>query len=322
MATSTTKTNKTEAEIATLEGDEQIKSQSLWRTALRRLSRDYLTLAAIGVLLILALLATFAPAIEDAYGVSYTLTDSNVRLFVPCLIEPCPENASLTHPLGTDNLGRDMMARLLYGGRVSLGIGFTAAIFSTLVGVTIGLISGYYQGSRFGFVDDAIMWFITTLNSIPTLLLLILLGSLLAPTVSTLIFVLTLVSWSSTMRLIRGETISHRSNEYVLSAQAAGARPLRIMFVHVLPNTFSVLITALAIQVGTIILVESALSFLGLGVRPPEPSWGNMLTEAQAYFRQGAHMSVLPGVMIVITVLSTYLLGDGLRDAFDPRNLK
>lgn len=321
MATSTS--NRAQAEIANLKKqEEELTSQSLWRTALRRLSRDYLTLGAMAVLLGMALLAAFAPNIEDAYNVSYTHPSSDVRLFQPCLWEPCPEQASTDHPLGTDNLGRDMLARLLYGGRVSLGIGFSAAVFSTLMGVTIGLIAGYYQGGTFGFVDDAIMWFITTLNSIPTLLLLIMLGSVLAPTIGTLIAVLTLVSWSSTMRLIRGETISQRSNEYVISAQAAGARPLRIMFVHVLPNTFSILITSLAIQVGTIILVESALSFLGLGVRPPEPSWGNMLTEAQSYFRQGAHMSILPGVMIVITVLSTYLIGDGLRDAFDPRNLK
>lgn len=124
------------------------------------------------------------------------------------------------------------------------------------------------------------------------------------------------------MRLIRGETIAKRNLEYVLSARALGARPLRIMFVHVLPNTFSVLITTLAIDIGTIILIESALSFLGLGVRPPEPSWGNMLTEAQSYFRPGPHMSIFPGLLIVITVLSTYLIGDGLRDAFDPQSVK
>ncbi len=121
------------------------------------------------------------------------------------------------------------------------------------------------------------------------------------------------------MRLIRGETIGQRSNEYVLSAEAAGAGPWRIMFRHILPNTLSVLLTAIAIQIGTMILIETALSFLGLGVRPPEPSWGNMLTGAQSHFRQGAHLSIFPGLLIVITVLSFYLLGDGLRDAFDPR---
>jgi peptide/nickel transport system permease protein len=286
-------------------------SESLLQTALRRLRKDYLTLAALATLLILGTLALTAPLIEDAYNVSYTQPDST-RQLLPL--------GSEGHPLGTDNLGRDMLARLMYAGRVSLGIGIAGAIFSTLVGVSIGLISGYYQGTSVGFIDDLIMWFVTTLTSIPTLLLLILLTSVLTPDVPTLIGVLTLISWSGTMRLIRGETISNRGKEYVLSARAIGANPLRIMFVHILPNTISVLVTAMAIQIGTLILVESALSFLGLGVRPPEPSWGNMLTEAQAYFRQGAHMSILPGVFIVITVLSTYLIGDGLRDAFDPQS--
>lgn len=311
MATSSVNEN-----VAQIGQDGLVKdrpSESLLQTAIRRLRKDYLTLGAIGVLLVLAFLAIAAPTIEDLYGVSYTQPDSTRQLLPP---------GSPGHPLGTDNLGRDMLARLMYAGRVSLGIGVSAAIFSTLVGVTIGLIAGYYQGSALGFIDDLIMWFVTTLTSIPTLLLLILLTSVLTPDIPTLIGVLTLVSWSGTMRLIRGEAIANRNQDYVLSAQALGARPFRIMFVHILPNTISVLVTALAIQVGTIILVESALSFLGLGVRPPEPSWGNMLTEAQAYFRQGAHMSLLPGIFIVITVLSTYLIGDGLRDAFDPRSRK
>lgn len=301
------------SDIAQIQYMKEHQDNSLFRTALRRLRRDYLTLAAFAVLLVLTLMALGAPLFEQYFEVSYTRTNSGAR-FLP-MGDP-------THPLGTDNLGRDMLSRLMYGGRVSLAIGIIAAFFSTFVGVTIGLIAGYYQGGPFGFIDDIIMWFITTLNSIPTLLLLILLTSVLTPTIGTLIAVLTLVSWSGTMRLIRGETISLRENEYIVSALALGARPLRIMFVHILPNTFSILITSLAIQIGTIILVESALSFLGLGVRPPEPSWGNMLTEAQSYFRQAPHMSTLPGLFIVATVLSLYLIGDGLRDAFDPRSRK
>jgi peptide/nickel transport system permease protein len=215
-----------------------------------------------------------------------------------------------------------MLARLLRGGQVSIFIGATAALTSTFLGVTVGLIAGYYQGGPFSFIDDFLIWFITTVNSIPTLLLLILLTAVLTPSIGVLIGVLTFVSWSGTMRLIRGETISLRENEYVLSARAVGASAPRIMFRHILPNTLSVLVVSMAIQVGTIILVESALSFLGLGVQPPEPSWGNMLTEAQNYFQNAPHMSTLPGLFIVATVLSTYLLGDGLRDALDPRNLK
>ncbi len=298
--------------VASLAEDKHA-SESLTRLALRRLSRDRLTLLAIGMLVILTVLSFMAPVIEDLLDVSYTATD--------------PTNEALPlftagHPLGTDTLGRDMLARLLYAGQVSLLIAFCAAILSTTIGVTIGLIAGYYQGSRFGFVDDIVMWFITTLNSIPTLMLLILIASVLAPTVPTLILVLTIISWTGAMRLVRGETIANREREYILSAKALGASPFRIMFMHILPNVLSILITALAIEIGTLILVESALSFLGLGVRPPTPSWGNMLTDAQRHFRLGAHLSILPGLLIVLTVLSLYLIGDGVRDAFDPRSNK
>jgi peptide/nickel transport system permease protein len=310
--TPTTARTAAAGDVANL-GVEQRRSTSLMRSALRRLRRDYLTLVALGVLLALSLLSLLAPMITEALDVSYTLPNSASR-FLPI--------GSEGHPLGTDHLGRDVLARLLYGGRVSLSIGVTAAVFCTLIGVSVGLVAGYYRGGPLSFVDDVIMWFITTLNSIPLLVLLILIASVLTPSIPTLILVLTLVSWSDTMRLIRGETISQRKNEYVISAQAIGARPLRIMFAHILPNTLSVLITAMAIQIGTLILIESALSFLGLGVRPPEPSWGNMLTGAQAHFRQGAHLSILPGLMIVITVLSLFLVGDGLRDAFDPSSRK
>lgn len=314
MSLSTTPESAKAEAIARMEAEEErIYARSLWTLAMGRLRKDYLTLGAFAVLLLLGVVSVFAPQIEETYGVSYRQPNSAVRLMPP---------GTEGHPLGTDDLGRDMLARLLYGGRVSLGIGLSAAFFSTIIGVSIGLLAGFYQGGALSFIDDLIMWFITTLNAIPTLLLLILLTSVLSPTISTLIAVLTLVSWTGTMRLIRGETIAQRENEYVVSARALGASAWRIMFVHILPNTFSVLVTTLAIQVGTLILVESALSFLGLGVRPPEPSWGNMLTQAQAYFRQAPHMSILPGLFIVVTVLSTYLIGDGLRDAFDPRSRK
>ncbi len=293
--------------------NDYIKSQSLFQSAMRRLSKDYLTLFALFLLISITILAIGAPFIERAYGVSYTLPIKGSELL---------PFGSEGHPLGTDELGRDVLARLLYGGRVSIFIGISAAIFSTVVGVSLGLITGYYQGGRFTIVDDIMTWLITTLNSMPTLLLLILLTSVLTPNLSTLIVVLTLVTWTGTMRLIRGETMVQRENEYVISARALGASAPRIMFVHILPNTISVLVTSMAIQIGSIILIESSLSFLGLGVRPPEPSWGNMLTQAQAYFRKAPHLSILPGLSIVITVLSLYLIGDGIRDAFDPKSRK
>lgn len=319
MATSVK--NLSASDVAKL--SEEFKSEGLIRKAMRRLSKDYLSLTAIGILVFLAIISYGAPFITDMLDVSYTIPLADRKL-AELGTEYCIEDtgACTTHWLGTDHLGRDILARLLYGGRVSLTIGIVAAIAATTIGVTIGLIAGYNQGGPFKIIDDIIMWFITTLNSIPLLLLLILIASVVTPSMEMLIGVLALVSWTGTMRLIRGETLSQRSNEYVISAKAMGASPFRIMFVHILPNTLSVLITALAIQIGTLILVESALSFLGLGVRPPEPSWGNMLTEAQSHFRDGPWLSVFPGVMIVVTVLSLYLLGDGLRDAFDPRSTK
>lgn len=315
---SNAKTPLSGTDIARL--NEQIKSESLIDKALRRLSRDYLSLFAIGILVLLSVVSFGGGIISNVLGVSAT-APFPARQYMAMGEEYCMEDGECTiHWFGTDHLGRDMLARVLYGGRVSLVIGFVGAIASATVGVTVGLIAGYYQGGPFGIIDDLIMWFITTLNSIPTLLLLILIASVTTPTIGILIVVLALVTWTGIMRLIRGESMAHRSKEYIIAARAMGANAPRIMFIHILPNTLSILVTTLAIQIGTVILVESALSFLGFGVRPPDPSWGNMLTGAQSHFRQGAHLSIIPGMMIVITVLCTYLIGDGLRDALDPRS--
>jgi peptide/nickel transport system permease protein len=286
---------------------------SLTQLAVRRLRKDYLTLGAMAMLLFLALSSFAAPLITDTYGGDYRLTDPRNRY------EPLGAEG---HPLGTDHLGRDHLARLLYAGQISIGIAFVAGICSTFLGISIGLIAGFYQGGQFGFIDDIIMWFITTLTSIPSLVLLILISAVARPSITILIFSLVLISWSGTMRLVRGETISQRAREYILSATAIGARPIRLMFVHILPNVFSVFIIALALEIGTLILVEAALSFIGLGVRPPTPSWGNMLTFAQSSFRVAPFLSIFPGLLIVATVLSLYLIGDGLRDAFDPQSTR
>jgi peptide/nickel transport system permease protein len=190
-------------------------------------------------------------------------------------------------------------------------------------------VAGYYQGGSLGIIDDLIMWFVTTLNSIPTLFLLLIVASVMRAqdigdnsSVLVLILILTFLGWTGTMRLVRGETLARRELEYTVAAKALGAGAGRIMFVHILPNMFSIIIVSLAIDIGTLILVESALSYLGLGVTPPTPSWGNMLNNAQSFFDRGPHLVFMPGILIVITVLCLYVIGDGLRDAFDPQATK
>jgi peptide/nickel transport system permease protein len=290
--------------------------ESLTALALRRLRRDYLTLVAMVVVLILALLAIFAPFIEtQILHVDYTRTNAE-KTFLPV--------GSPGHILGTDDLGRDTFIRLLYAGQVSLGIAFTAAILSLVIGVGLGVITGYYGG----IVDDIINWFITTLTSIPSLFLLLIVsavilqnrdlsGSILSGPF-TLVLILGLLGWTGTTRLVRGETLSLREREYILSARAIGASSWRVMFSHIVPNLFSIVVITLALDIGALILTESALSFLGLGVRLPTPTWGNMLTDAQSYFTKGIHLVIFPGFLISLTVLCLYIIGDGVRDAFDP----
>jgi peptide/nickel transport system permease protein len=302
-------------------------SESLTQKAMRRLRRDKLTLFSIFVILLMAS-ASFigAPLYENLMGVSYERTNISNAFQSPCLpaIGIGSEGCLSKHVFGTDDLGRDHMARLLYGGQISLGIGFFGAIISLSIGLTLGMITGYYGG----VIDDISNWVITTLNSIPSLFLLLIVSAVIIrnPSFSgtflrgpaALIMILGFLGWTGTARLVRGETLSIRERDYVLSARALGASPLRVMFVHIMPNMFSILAISLALDIGGLILVEASLSYLGLGVQPPFSSWGNMLNGAQDYFRKGVHLVIFPGLFIFITVLCLYIVGDGIRDAFDP----
>lgn len=306
-------------------GLEQRPAASLWRLGLRRLRRDYLTLIALFIITVMGILALFAPVISQRIlDVNYTSTSNQIFLDI----------GTEGHLLGTDDIGRDYFSRLLYGARVSLGIAFSSALISITIGVVLGLLSGFYQGGALKIVDDLLMWFITTLNSIPTLFLLIILvaalggsnsssvRSSISLSVFALILILSLLGWTGTMRLVRGEAIAQKNREYIVAARAIGASSPRIMFVHILPNVFSIIVVSLAIDIGNLILAESTLSYLGLGVQEPVPSWGNMLTDAQTFFTRGMHLLILPGSLIVVTVLCLYVIGDGLRDAFDPQMTK
>ena len=284
--------------------------ESLYTKALKRLRRDRLTMIMGIVMLGLIIFSISAPLIESVKDVSYRRTN----------LDNTFQTIDLTgqHTLGTDDLGRDHLARLARGGQITLAIAFCAAMLSLVIGVSLGVFTGYYGG----LFDDIVIWVITTINSIPTLFLLIIVVAFLSPGPVALILVLGLLGWPSTTRLVRGETISMRDREFIVSARALGASNVRIMFSHILPNLLSIVVVTLAIDIGSLMLAEAGLSFLGLGVQPPTPTWGNMLSNSQTFFQRGAHLAVVPGIFISVTVLCMYTIGDGIRDAFDPRSTR
>lgn len=279
---------------------------SLLQIALYRLRRDTLTMIAIAVLIILTVLSIGAPFIsESILHVDPNSTDGYQNM-LPV--------GTPGHILGTDNIGRDQLSRLLFAGQVSLGIAFVGAALSIGIGLLLGVVTGYYGG----IVDDFINWLIATLNSIPGLFLLLIVSAILRPGPGALVIVLGLLGWTFTTRLVRGETLTLRERDFIVSARSVGAPDRHIMLVHIIPNVISVTVVNLAITIGDLILLESALSFLGVGIQPPTPTWGNMLSNAQSFFKTGGHLVIFPGLLIVVTVLCLYIIGDGLRDAFDP----
>lgn len=260
---------------------------------------------AIAVLLILGLLSAAAPLFAAALHIDPDhVTEATYS-------PPGTDG----HILGTDDLGRDFFVRLLYAGQISLGIAITAGLLALTVGITLGVATGYYGG----ILDDFMIWFITTIDSIPQLYLLLLFSAMFKPSPIILVLVLGLLGWTGAMRLVRGETLSLREREFIVAARSVGASPWRTMFIHIVPNVFSIIIVTLALNIGSLMLTEAALSFLGFGVKPPTPTWGNMLTDAVTYFKKGPYLVFWPGLLIMIAVLCLYIIGDGLRDAFDPK---
>ena len=284
-------------------------SAGLWANAWYQLRRDRLTMAAAAVLLLLALAAIAAPLLADQVFRSTFEEQNLLRTYAKPTLDPP------AYVLGADEVGRSQVVRLLYGGRVSLFIGFVAALMNLTLGVGLGLLAGYLRGA----VDDVITWFITTLNSIPIIFLLLLITSLFQPGAITLTLIIGVLFWTGITNFVRGQTFALREREFVTAARTIGAATPRILLRHILPNVLPLIFVLAAIDIGTIILAESALSYLGLGVLPPTPSWGNMLSNAQSYANRAWWLVVSPGAMIFLTVLCLYLIGDGLRDALDPR---
>jgi len=219
------------------------------------------------------------------------------------------------HPLGTDDLGRDVLARMLYGARISLLVGFVAVGISCLIGIVIGSLAGFYGG----LIDAVIMRFVDIMLCFPTFFLILAVIAFLNPSIWNIMIVIGLTSWMGVARLIRAEFLSLRQRDFVLAAQALGASDARLIFRHILPNAMSPVLVSATLGVAGAILTESALSFLGIGVQPPTPSWGNMLITGKQTLGSAWWLSVFPGLAILITVLGYNLLGEGIRDALDPR---
>ena len=295
------------AKGAMLTEEKPRKTRTLWQNAISHILRDKLTLAAILVLGMMTLLCVLGPpVVENVLGLDVNRVDIPNKFLPP---------GAEGHILGTDHLGRDQLIRLLYGGRVSLAIAYSASFMTILIGVALGLIAGFYGGR----VDDLITWMVTTLSSVPALFLLLIAAAFWSPSAGLLIIILALLGWVGTSRLVRGEVLSLKEREYILAGRAVGVSDTRMLVHHILPNVLPIVLVTMTIIAGNLILVESGLSFLGVGVQAPTPTWGNMLTDARSYFNVGTHLVIWPGILIMVTVLCFYLVGDGLRDALDPR---
>ncbi|HEU4709860.1 MAG TPA: ABC transporter permease [Methylophilaceae bacterium] len=264
-------------------------------------------LALCGFLIIatILLLALFAPLIAP-----YDPNAINVKAI---LLSP-----SSAHYMGTDGLGRDVWSRMLYGARISLLVGIVAVGIATLIGVVLGALAGFYRG----WVDIFIMRMVDVMLSIPTFFLILAVIAFLTPSIWNIMIVIGLTSWMGVTRLVRAEFLSLRNREFVMASQTLGARDFRLIFTHLLPNSLTPVIVSSVLGVASAVLVESGLSFLGLGVQAPQASWGNILTDGKEYIQFAWWLSLFPGLAILITVLGYNLLGEGLRDVFDPRSSK
>jgi peptide/nickel transport system permease protein len=254
-----------------------------------------------GVLLAFYLVALLAPLTAPE--------DPNHQVLIERLKAP-----SLDHPMGTDGLGRDILSRAIWGGRVSLTLSVVATLVSILIGVQVGLIAGWFGG----WLDNILMRTADVFLAFPIFILLITVVAIYGSSVPLLIVFLGLAAWPETARFARAEVLSLRKREFVLATQVCGARDRRILIVHILPQLIPLLMVAATLRVAIVILVEAALSYFGLGVTPPSPSWGNMVADGRTYLATAWWITTIPGVLIVVTVLMYNVLGDGLRGVFDP----
>jgi peptide/nickel transport system permease protein len=280
-----------------------VQGRSPTREALRRLRRDHMAMAGAIFLVLVALVSLMAPVLAPHDPIE---TNLSMRLAPP---------GTPGYPLGADELGRDMLSRLVWGGRISLLIGFSAVMVAMIVGVVIGLLAGYFGG----WSDSVIMRLIDILMAFPAILLAITIVASLGPGLRNAMLAVSIVGIPYYARIVRGNTLSLREQEFIQAARVTGAPKTRIMFRHIFPNTMAPLIVAATLDVGWFIMAAAGLSFLGLGAQPPTAEWGVMLSTGRQFVRNAPHLSILPGTAIFLVVLALNFLGDGLRDALDPR---
>ena len=262
-----------------------------------------LSLAGFVIILFVFVLSMLAPLVAP-YDPNYI----NVKAI---LLGP-----SMQHWMGTDGLGRDVFSRMLYGGRISLLVGLVAVGISTAIGILLGTLAGFYRG----WVDTLIMRIVDVMLSIPSFFLILAVIAFLTPSIINIMIVIGLTSWMGVTRLVRAEFLSLNEREFVMASRTLGAKNARLIFTHLLPNSLTPIIVSAVLGVAGAVLMESGLSFLGLGVQAPQASWGNILTDGKEYIQFAWWLSLFPGLAILITVLGYNLLGEGLRDALDPRS--
>lgn len=271
--------------------------------ALRRFLRHRAALLGLGVVLFMTLFSFVGP-----WLIPFNDTDTDIRAR---LIQPFVS----MHVFGTDPLGRDVMARLMYAGRISLAIGFAATALSVVVGVLVGLVAGFYRGA----IGAVLMRFVDAMLCFPTIFLLLAVAALIEPSVTSIVILIALASWMEVARVVEGQIRSLRERDFALAAESLGASDSRIMFRELLPNAIAPIVVAATLNIAHAILAESYISFLGFGIQPPTPSWGNMLENAQSYLTNAPWLAIVPGLAITLTVTSFNFMGDGLRDALDAK---
>lgn len=279
-----------------------LTSSYLYAVVWQRLKCNRLALAGGCVVLLLFVVSLLAPLIVPS--------DPNAIDAWHVLSPP-----SWQHWFGTDELGRDVLSRMIYGSRISLKVGFVAVGIAVSIGTLVGLVSGYYRG----LIDSFLMRLVDIMLCFPAFFLILAVITFLEPSIWYIMMVIGLTGWMGVARMVRAETLSIREMDYITAARCIGCSDLRIIFRHILPNTLSPVLVSATLGVAGAILTESALSFLGIGVQPPTPSWGNILTSGKDYIEFAWWLSFFPGLAILVTVLAYNLLGEGIRDAFDPR---